>query len=737
MATNPPKKPPENDTFTTTGFPDSSCSSGPTTTTASSLLKQRRSTCSCSNIAIMQLFHEMKQKFPTVPDHVVSDLVTANCHNRPACIDSLEKAVLGTPATAQAYPSQSIHNTSLKRRINERKLSKLESSSLQSGGSSGSSSRESSVDKSSKCVVGDAAGNNNRIPYNNITTTIVGGSTGDLSRDGGSVNNSADNHPMMTVCDSNNNRVAPSRPTTLPFSGPRPTRVAPLPPISSASQAASASSAEIGETINVQLNVTVSPVASRSPLGQRHTSTLQLQPEPPFSRELAQASSRFNAPGGPLPPGANSRSSTSVNLTLRQPSEGPQSPIHIHASPLKYTAKGFNAQSGIQSKLEITFQDGFGSISAMRTHVPGFDPPLVGGSNSSSSNSTSIAQRGQLQENPYRDHQQQQQMVAGVTVNTGGGHQVALSGHNESDGLTKEQRRQQNYLTEVAITHQLDQKNRLSIEVDRYRQQLRSIRREIDVLQRPLSTQSAEDLHREVELLRQEADLMQKEVDSAELTTTGSSSIADGLHALSIEGSPILPAGSIANRPPRPPRPPPPRIPPNHPQQLPPSATVTATSSYTIEGGGRSLSAPAGIAAHPAGGDPSTGEQWTCSLCTFQNHELMTTCEVCSLPKVSGRISSQNSVPAASSSPHHHHHPSSSLPPTPSSPPSPRPSAVTAMASASAPLVAASAPVAATVLLQSSSASSSSASPASSVASTPISQPSIQNAPYQQSSIEC
>ncbi|XP_065083270.1 type-2 histone deacetylase 1 isoform X2 [Ochlerotatus camptorhynchus] len=629
MATNPLKKPPENDTQTTVA----ESSSGPTI-----LLKQQRSTCSCSNISIMQLFHEMKQKFPTVPDHVVSELVTANCHNRPACIDSLEKAVLGTPAAAQAYPSQSIHSSSLKRRINERKLNKLESSL--SGGSSGSSSRESSVDKTSKCM-GDASGsnfvsannsinnNNNRIP--NTTTTIVNGSTGDLSRDGGSVNNTADNHPMTTVFDNNNNRIAPSRPTTLPFSGPRPTRVAPLPPISSSQT----TSSELGETINVQLNVTVSPVASRSPIGQRHTSILQLQPEPPYSRELAQASSRFNTPG-PLPAGANSRSSTSVNLTLRQPSEGPQSPIHIHASPLKYTAKGFNAQSGIQSKLEITFRDGFGSISAMRTHVPGYDQPIDGSSsNNSSSNSNSIPQHGQLQENPYRDHQQ---MTAAQVATT----------NNESDGLTKEQLRQ-NYLTEVAITHQVDQKNRLSFEVDRYRQQLKSLRREIGVLQRPLSPQVAENLYREVQFLLEEAAQMQKEVDSAELTANPG--ITDGLHALSIEGSPVLPGGSIVNRPPRPPRPPPPRIPPGLHQQLPPgaAAAVTATSSYTIEGRylGQSMSAPAAGPNDPSGGsggggDTSTGEQWTCSLCTFQNHELMTTCEVCSLPKVSVVTSGQD-----------------------------------------------------------------------------------------------
>lgn len=435
MATNRSKKPPEHDTSTESYGPISTnnINNNHTSSNTSVLLKQRRSTCSCSNIAIMQLFHEMKQKFPTVPDHVVSDLVTANCHNRPACIDSLEKAVLGTPAAVQAYPSQSIHSTSLKRRINERKLNRLENNL--SGGSSGSSSRESSVDKIPKCAGGTtgssgtnfANANNNRLH-----------DTGDITRDGFGSTNNTDNHSAATAAfDNNNNRIAFSRPNTLAFSGPRPTRVAPLPPISSTITA----SPELGETVNVQLNVTVSPVAGRSPVGQRHTSTLQLQPEPPYSRELAQASSSFNT-ATPQPPGGNGRSSTSVNLTLRQPSDSPQSPIHIHASPLKYTAKGFNAQSGIQSKLEITFRDGFGSISAMRTHVPGYEP------SPSAAVAGDSSQQSQLQEHPYWDQtqlQQQQQMTQNLpTASNVGSAQFAAS--NESDGLNRQQL-YQNYLT--------------------------------------------------------------------------------------------------------------------------------------------------------------------------------------------------------------------------------------------------------------------------------------------------
>lgn len=54
----------------------------------------------------MQLFHEMKQKFPTVPDNIVNECATENCHNREKCIAALEKELISHPNTAQSYPSQ-------------------------------------------------------------------------------------------------------------------------------------------------------------------------------------------------------------------------------------------------------------------------------------------------------------------------------------------------------------------------------------------------------------------------------------------------------------------------------------------------------------------------------------------------------------------------------------------------------------------------------------------------------
>lgn len=68
--------------------------------------------CSCTKISTMQLFYEMKQKFPTVPDNVVCEFVGQNCHNRSACIDSLEDY----PNSANVYP-QALRNQPTKKKF--------------------------------------------------------------------------------------------------------------------------------------------------------------------------------------------------------------------------------------------------------------------------------------------------------------------------------------------------------------------------------------------------------------------------------------------------------------------------------------------------------------------------------------------------------------------------------------------------------------------------------------------
>lgn len=57
----------------------------------------------------MQLFHEMKQVFATVPDYLVCQHVADNCHDRAALIEHLRREAARQPATVQAYP-QALRN---------------------------------------------------------------------------------------------------------------------------------------------------------------------------------------------------------------------------------------------------------------------------------------------------------------------------------------------------------------------------------------------------------------------------------------------------------------------------------------------------------------------------------------------------------------------------------------------------------------------------------------------------
>uniref|UniRef100_A0A182ILU0 Uncharacterized protein n=1 Tax=Anopheles atroparvus TaxID=41427 RepID=A0A182ILU0_ANOAO len=732
-------------------------STAPDSSSSSSILKQR-ATCACSNISIMQLFHEMKQRYPTVPDTVVSELVTQNCHDRPACVSKLEEAVLGTPGQT-TYPAQSIHSGSLKRRGAEHR-SRLAAGSRQdgnglsnsSGSNSSTSSRESSVDSSRLRVAGSDVGGSGlherlsgdgRVPTlaTHRPTTLAFGSASSAMGYGGGHGCGVPPPPPMRP-----NRTAPSCPPS-----------APLATSTITTTTTASGNADLGETVNLQVNVTVSPKAG-GPLhvGQRHTSTISLQPEPPYSRELAQVSSTFNsgvpAPGGGAclaggptrgnPAGGVSggagngtttaggsgggRSSTSVNLTLRQPTDGrPHSPIHIHASPLKYTSKNFNAQAGIQSKLEVTFRDGFGSFSAMRAQVPRYEAyqgtqhqqhrPL---DTQTSPNTLQYQQQEPMDgyrfqppgtstpsrflaplssSSPLPSVVHRLQASRGLTAGAlrGGSMFTAGGGQLENDGLTKEMRYQNFVVAEMAVSQQLEQKQRLGREVERKQIQFESICREIFVLQQPLRYIDAELLDREVLLLAAEVEQLQKEVDScddeearavaaatAAAAAAAGSSITDGLSALSVEGgSPMLPSGAgsaaVVNRPPRPPRPPPPRataqspsrassgsitpgtplLPgapfgggtPGAPTSSASSSPCSTSSSFASNYGGGACDAPSSRVLPPTTGgvdDQATSagsnQPWTCTLCTFQNHELMTSCELCTLPKASG---SRTSLP--------------------------------------------------------------------------------------------
>jgi hypothetical protein len=139
------------------------------------------------------------------------------------------------------------------------------------------------------------------------------------------------------------------------------------------------SASKYNDSLNVQLNVTVSPITSSAPpippRPTRHLSQLSVKPEPAFTSMLDPRRARpgeTSACSGT----AGQKSWTSVNFTLRQPTSinpSPITPIDIQAGPssLTYSSSSFDAKQGFQSHLKITVAgNGESCIHAVRTKQP-------------------------------------------------------------------------------------------------------------------------------------------------------------------------------------------------------------------------------------------------------------------------------------------------------------------------------------------------------------------------------
>lgn len=310
-----------------------------------------RKNCSCSKILIMQLFHEMKQIFPKVPDHVVHQSVHNNCHERDKLLDELKNLSIDYPGSAQAYPSQSLRNAS----ANATKVK----------------------------------------PIGNITKSIQGNIVnGDLNSKPKYLSSDKKeiNKQLNTNSSDMNKPHVPQRPTTLSLAsmtqsiesksfGPnvmndtikkgvsRPVRLAPPPPTSTSSPTSgptdsqTSQDSQSSDTLNLSLNVSVSPVTGKQPVRPptRHVSAISMNPDPVYLQQITQPQ----------------RSFTSVNFTLRNPTPGGQTPINITALPGNtYSSTSYDARQGYQSRLEITVgNDNSTAVSAMRARSrTGYNP---------------------------------------------------------------------------------------------------------------------------------------------------------------------------------------------------------------------------------------------------------------------------------------------------------------------------------------------------------------------------
>lgn len=298
--------------------------------------------CNCTKISVMLLIHEMKQQYATVPDHIVSQCVMDNCHNRTALIEMLERESEKYPGSVQAYP-QALRNS--KRSITPRRAAPPVPNS------------------SNKLELARRKSSNESSRNNDMSTTSGESSSCDTPTPEDTELKCTDRPNTLNLAQISNNSCS------------RPVRPAPPPPVSSLSSSSSTSSLpanectsasvfhqatattttpDSNESLNVSLNVMVSPVTSGRPPVRppRHTTAISVNPESGFPH--------LNSMNNP-------RSYTSVNFTLRQPGDQPQSPIEITAGPsLTYSSRSYDARAGFQSHLAITVGGSGGSISAAR-----------------------------------------------------------------------------------------------------------------------------------------------------------------------------------------------------------------------------------------------------------------------------------------------------------------------------------------------------------------------------------
>ncbi|EDV37008.1 uncharacterized protein Dana_GF13242, isoform A [Drosophila ananassae] len=354
------------------------------------------SSCHCTNISIMHLFHEMKQEFPTIPDAIVTQCVNENCHQRDNCIQMLRKEF--ALQAVQSYPSKVLQQQQQQNRRPTKPptpLKPLRAAPVQP-------------------EVAHSNGNTTSSP----TPRPVRPTTLNLQRPG--------NTQLQMKIQQRQQRQQrdPPQQQLTPTSLSKPLRRAPpLPPkpgsfsndsscltspmssseselslnavsLSSPTSAAPAPApAASARTAGTAAGAIVQPQQQPSPV--RHRSVITLQPEPPYARDFLTTQPPPSTPPFPSSPSSAAspgrKSFTSLNLTLRQPATGggAQAAIDITAGPapsgqgsgITYSSVSFDARKGTHKNFQLTVTDEGSVFSAgcIRPRVPcsGCDPAAV------------------------------------------------------------------------------------------------------------------------------------------------------------------------------------------------------------------------------------------------------------------------------------------------------------------------------------------------------------------------
>ncbi|KAG5339114.1 TAB2 protein, partial [Acromyrmex heyeri] len=594
--------------------------------------------CHCSNITIMQLFHELKQQFPALPDHVVSQCIAQNSHDRETCARSLRATQESRPSPG-AFPPPA-PSTGMQQPL-----------LLQPQQPQAQQREQQFASQVQRCCMPG-------MPMNQTVASNV--SVGRPHRPASLDIGMSRRYPLVG-CTRTAAAVAVAAATPTSSSGVATPSSAPAVCTSrgffddgccTVNSNSNGSNVPPGFELNV--NVACSPAGNRdfrtAPTnGAGKRSDLVVVPRPHYAEPLL-------AIGKSETQIDHTRSYTSVSLTLRPPSSEPQPPIDIRSegSSLTYSTSSLDPR-GFQSRLQISIGPGnVGSVAAARIRPPmakpfipprwsqsplrspelSLEPPsqlprptttMSAPTTPSMPPTTNIIPGCSLPTTP-----------SGPTTSSGVG---PLSAVSSSLGDHMASDRNRSPLCQVEehqkklVAEQLARKERLAKELRAEKGRLEAMKKEVQALTRPDPLISPQELKRklktEIYMLQVECDRLAIEVDQW--------SDRRGIYFLSRYCIQSL-VGLVANNlyfpvplgetneefyqgiytgqslPTRPPNPQPPRLP----SQPPAWRSEQANDNDREERD-----------------EPS----WVCTMCTFDNHPLMNKCEECDMPRLLNRSS--------------------------------------------------------------------------------------------------
>ncbi|KAL0107143.1 hypothetical protein PUN28_015574 [Cardiocondyla obscurior] len=579
--------------------------------------------CHCSNITIMQLFHELKQQFPALPDHVVSQCIAQNSHDRETCARSLRATQESRPSPGAFPPPGPCVGAQQQQQQQQQQQHQHQQRDQQFA------PQQQNCRTMNQTVASNAAG--------------VGRPHRPASLDIGMTRR----YPQVAGCTRTSVAVATpaSSVVVTPLSAPA---VCTTRGFFDDAVGGGSSNNNAPPGFELNVNVACSPAGNRDfrtapASGACKRSDLVVVPQPHYAEPLltiGKSETQID----------HTRSYTSVSLTLRPPSSEPQPPIDIRSegSSLTYSTSSLDPR-GFQSRLQISIGPGsVGSVAAARIRPPmtkPFIPPpwtqsplrspelppeppsqlprpstMSAPTTPSVPPATSIVPSCSLPTTP-----------SGPTASSGVPQPSAVSSvgdHPVSDGSQSPLCQVEEHQKKL-VAEQLARKERLARELRAEKGRLEAMKKEVQALTRPIDPSvSPQELKRklrsEIYMLQVECDRLADEVDQWSDRRVPLGETNEEFYQGIYTGQSL---------PVRPPNSQPPRLPSQPPAWRPEQPRMIASDNDREERD-----------------EPS----WVCTMCTFDNHPLMNKCEECDMPRLLNRGSAGETQDIHIRVTHHH-----------------------------------------------------------------------------------